>query len=704
MVTAVGARRPSAQAVRPVAAVGAAVAVALAAVAVRPAPGVALGVLVGLGALAVVALAARVPVAGTCLYVGTLPFLAGIGRDTLVPLLRPHEALLVLVVLGGVAGWWWRWVRYATPLRPVRHPVDGPLLAFVVLATVWPVASLMLRGGTPSAADLAEALPVAKLAVLYVLVRATVRTDGQVLRIVRLVVWPAVVVAVVAVLQTLQVGPVLTVLQLLWASQDSPADLQERGTTTLGSPLATGDVLVVAAVVLVSCAARGLLGRREAVIAGVPIAAGILATGQVSTWLSACVAAAFLLVALPDLRRRALRSLLPVLLIALAAGAPALAGRFRETSGLGIPVSWLTRWDNLTHFYLPALGDFGFLLGVRPASVLPAPETWRDVVYLESGYLELLWVGGLPLLLGFAWLTVAVLRTARAAAARTGPRAAVGAALRVCWWTIVVVSVLDAHLTLRGGGDLLFVLLALAVGVTATPSHPVRRGGGPPTAPTPAPARRDPAPAGTPAIGAARRTTDVVVALLGLALLGLPMLVLGAAVRASSPGPALLRQRRVGLHRQTFVLFKFRTMRIGDDSDEALRALIAAELQGEDTLVEGSTKLYADTRVTRLGAWLRRTSLDELPQLLNVLRGEMTLVGPRPCLEWEAPMFPSEYAARFSVLPGLTGLWQVSGRSGTGTLDMLRLDLDYVRGRGLRQDLAIVLRTLPVLLRGDGAR
>jgi lipopolysaccharide/colanic/teichoic acid biosynthesis glycosyltransferase len=496
---------------------------------------------------------------------------------------------------------------------------------------------------------------------------------------------------------------VLSALQLFWASQDSPADLQERGTTTLGSPLATGDVLIVAAVVLVCCALRGFLGRREAVIAGVPLAAGILATGQVSTWLSACVATVFLLIAVPDLRRRALRYLPPILLIALAAGAPALAGRFRETSGLGIPVSWLTRWDNLTHFYLPALGDFGFLLGVRPASVLPAPETWRDVVYLESGYLELLWVGGLPLLLGFAWLTVAVLRTARAAAARTGPRAAVGAALRVCWWTIVVVSVLDAHLTLRGGGDLLFVLLALAVGVAATPSHPVRRGDTP-TAPAPAPAGRDPAPARTPAVGWARRTTDVTVALLGLAVLGLPMLLIGAAVRASSPGPALLRQRRVGLHRQTFVLFKFRTMRIGDDSDEALRALIAAELRGEDTLVAGSTKLYADTRVTRLGAWLRRTSLDELPQLLNVLRGEMTLVGPRPCLEWEAPLFPSEFAARFSVLPGLTGLWQVSGRSSTGTLDMLRLDLDYVRGRGLRQDLAIVLRTLPVLFRGDGAR
>ena len=95
--------------------------------------------------------------------------------------------------------------------------------------------------------------------------------------------------------------------------------------------------------------------------------------------------------------------------------------------------------------------------------------------------------------------------------------------------------------------------------------------------------------------------------------------------------------------------------------------------------MNGSSKLSNDRRVTRVGAFLRRTSLDELPQLFNVLRGEMTLVGPRPCLDWEAEMFPAEFAPRFSVPPGLTGLWQVSGRSTMGTLEMLRLDVRYVR-------------------------
>ena len=139
-------------------------------------------------------------------------------------------------------------------------------------------------------------------------------------------------------------------------------------------------------------------------------------------------------------------------------------------------------------------------------------------------------------------------------------------------------------------------------------------------------------------------------------------------------------------------------------SDSALRELIARELAGEETVVNGSSKIDGDQRVTQVGAFLRRTSLDEIPQLINVLRGEMALVGPRPCLRWEAEMFPVEYASRFTVRPGLTGLWQVSGRSTLTTLDMLRLDVRYVRTRTLWTDLVILFRTVPVLLRRDGAR
>jgi lipopolysaccharide/colanic/teichoic acid biosynthesis glycosyltransferase len=199
------------------------------------------------------------------------------------------------------------------------------------------------------------------------------------------------------------------------------------------------------------------------------------------------------------------------------------------------------------------------------------------------------------------------------------------------------------------------------------------------------------------------RILDVVGSLALLMLLAAPLLLVALWVRLDSPGPVLFRQRRVGLHRRPFTLYKFRTMRVGD-GDDALRRLIEAELCGEDTCCDGSTKLADDPRVTRSGRFLRRTSLDELPQLVNVLRGEMSLVGPRPCLPWEAELFPPQFADRFTVRPGITGLWQVTGRSTVGTLDMLRMDLAYVRDRCLRLDLWILLATIPSLLRGGGAR
>jgi lipopolysaccharide/colanic/teichoic acid biosynthesis glycosyltransferase len=201
----------------------------------------------------------------------------------------------------------------------------------------------------------------------------------------------------------------------------------------------------------------------------------------------------------------------------------------------------------------------------------------------------------------------------------------------------------------------------------------------------------------------ARRVVDIAVSGLALLVLAIPMTVIGLVIRWTSVGPALFQQQRVGYGGRSFTMYKFRTMRTGV-GDEMLRELIAAELRGEDTSVNGSYKLDSDPRVTPIGAFLRKTSLDELPQLINVLLGDMSLVGPRPCLEWEARMFPTEFWPRFSVRPGITGLWQVSGRSTVSTLEMLHLDLTYVRSRNLVGDLSILLRTLPSMLRESGAR
>ncbi|HEY8489482.1 MAG TPA: sugar transferase [Dehalococcoidia bacterium] len=194
-----------------------------------------------------------------------------------------------------------------------------------------------------------------------------------------------------------------------------------------------------------------------------------------------------------------------------------------------------------------------------------------------------------------------------------------------------------------------------------------------------------------------KRAVDVAGAAVLLAALSPLFLALAALICLDSRGPAIYRQQRAGYRGRPFRCYKFRTMRDGADSllarDPGLRAEFAARW-----------KLERDPRVTRVGRWLRRTSLDELPQLFNVLRGEMSLVGPRPVQPDELRRQFGPYAAAVtSVKPGLTGLWQVSGRSALPYRERVRLELEYVRRRSLPYDVAILLRTVPAVLSGRGA-
>jgi lipopolysaccharide/colanic/teichoic acid biosynthesis glycosyltransferase len=198
------------------------------------------------------------------------------------------------------------------------------------------------------------------------------------------------------------------------------------------------------------------------------------------------------------------------------------------------------------------------------------------------------------------------------------------------------------------------------------------------------------------------RVLDLVGALLALLLLSPVLLLTAVAVKVTSRGPVLFRQTRLGRDARPFVMFKFRTMRTGC-SDSTHRDYVTAMLRGEATAVDGLYKLPDDTRITPVGAFLRRTSIDELPQLWNVLRGRMSLVGPRPVLPWEAELFPEWAAPRYGVRPGVTGLWQVSGRNRLTMQEGLALDVQYVARRGLPIDLLILVRTVAAVLRG-GAR
>jgi lipopolysaccharide/colanic/teichoic acid biosynthesis glycosyltransferase len=205
----------------------------------------------------------------------------------------------------------------------------------------------------------------------------------------------------------------------------------------------------------------------------------------------------------------------------------------------------------------------------------------------------------------------------------------------------------------------------------------------------------------------ARRTFDVVAASLLVLVLAPLLVAIAIAIRLDSRGPVLFRQRRLGKDAEPFTIRKFRTMRDGADArvhEEYMRR----QLTNGDHAAVGDNgqqifKPWPDHRVTRVGAFLRSWSLDELPQLINVLRGEMTLVGFRPPIEYEVECYPEWYYGRFAVKPGITGLWQTSGRNEKSYEEMVRLDIEYVERRSWMLDVKLLLRTLAVVVKRHGA-
>jgi lipopolysaccharide/colanic/teichoic acid biosynthesis glycosyltransferase len=209
----------------------------------------------------------------------------------------------------------------------------------------------------------------------------------------------------------------------------------------------------------------------------------------------------------------------------------------------------------------------------------------------------------------------------------------------------------------------------------------------------------------SPGQDAVKRTLDVALALVLIAVSGPLLLLLRCLVRRTSAGPAFFRQERVGCHMRPFTMLKLRSMYVGND-DRMHRTYVTGMLSADEeaTAPNGMLfKLVGDPRITPLGRWLRKTSLDELPQLINVLRGDMSLVGPRPMLPWEADLLAEPYQPRFTVKPGITGLWQVSGRSRLSMRAALELDVEYVRRRSIALDLSILVRTVPALFRGGAS-
>jgi len=204
-----------------------------------------------------------------------------------------------------------------------------------------------------------------------------------------------------------------------------------------------------------------------------------------------------------------------------------------------------------------------------------------------------------------------------------------------------------------------------------------------------------------------KRSTDIVISL-GVLVLGFPfLLAIALLIKLTSRGPVFFKQERVGEDGRSFALFKFRTMRT-DCDDSIHREFTRNFIQGrlpEPSLDASDCAVYKltdDPRITAVGGFLRKTSLDELPQFINILRGEMTIVGPRPPLQYEYECYDEWAKQRLKVRPGLTGLWQVSGRSAVSFKEMVHMDIYYIENWSLLLDFNIMLKTVPVMLSGTG--
>jgi len=201
-----------------------------------------------------------------------------------------------------------------------------------------------------------------------------------------------------------------------------------------------------------------------------------------------------------------------------------------------------------------------------------------------------------------------------------------------------------------------------------------------------------------------KRAIDIFLSALALVVFSPVFLIIAIAIKLTSRGPLLFRQTRLGYHAQPFKFLKFRSMYLSSDpvmEQRYVKNLIAGDFGAMGA--QPTFKIKQDPRITPIGRFLRRTSLDELPQFINVLRGDMSLVGPRPPIPYEVGIYREWQRQRLSCKPGITGVWQISGRSRTTFDEMVKMDLDYIKRQSIFLDLWILLQTPRATLKGEGA-
>ena len=405
------------------------------------------------------------PVAAAYVFLATQPFVGGIDRGSLIPLLRPSEAIQAVLVSAVLCGVLYR-AAHGERLSARITKLDRALLLLCAVSSIWPLFWMLARGQIPGSTDIQDTIVLWRLAALYVLFRTVVRTPEQLRRCLWILLVSASLLAFLAILDALGLfkpgGP--------WAPTVVD-NTSGRGSATLGSSIAVGDYLSYSFAVVLVWLLRRKDHRRVLLTSAGLIFLGILGTGQFSAWIGVLIVVLVIATYEGQMARLA-KWLGPIAAVGAVIAWPVISTRLAGFGGGGLPHSWQGRIDNLTHFYLPRLAGFHWVLGVRPNTVLPAIETWRDVVYLESGYLWLFWVGGVPLVCAFLWfLSRGFRHTKRVARERVDDDIGVAAlATRAALWCLLILSLTDPHLTLRGGSDLFFCLLGLSANMNVPPT------------------------------------------------------------------------------------------------------------------------------------------------------------------------------------------------------------------------------------------
>ena len=401
----------------------------------------------------------RRPVRGAMALVVFTPLVVGIGRGGVIPLVRLNE-LLIVAVAGALLI---RWVLDPGALRVRWRPIDRAVAAMAFVSLVPVLLVLVIKNGTFSFEEATFALTLTKHLVVYLIFRATVTNRLDLERCLWASLLTATFVAFVGLLQSFGVAGFDQLMVDAYARLGTTLDAIGRGQSTIGNSVAMAFYVPAHLAICLALLAKQAQPRWLLVVLALALTVGTIGTGQFSAVI------ALLIVGvghglLTGQIIRSLRWVVPGTLVLIGALWPVIEKRlagFQEPAG--VPQSWSVRWENLSEFVLPELADYNWALGVSPIAEIPAAHMASGFIWIESGHLFLLWIGGAPLLICYAWFNLSGLRATWGRRRIPSTQGAAAHAAHLVLWMLAILMLFDPHLTMRGSADILFPLLALAL-------------------------------------------------------------------------------------------------------------------------------------------------------------------------------------------------------------------------------------------------